>query len=73
MTKHHSVRRALIGITLAAVAGMAQAHPGHAASNFFEAVAHLLGWDHLMAVVVVVAVLAMALFGWRQVRATRRK
>lgn len=73
MTTHNTVRRTLTGIAATATAGMAQAHPGHAASNFFEAVAHLLGWDHLVAVVAIVAVVAMALFGWVRVRATRRK
>ena len=70
MKKQISVPRALIGIALALVAGIAQAHAGHVTSTFLEGVAHLLGVDHLIAAVTVGAVV---LFGLGLALATRRK
>lgn len=53
MTPQHFVSRALIGLTLAAAASLAQAHTGHGASTFLEGLAHPLGLDHLLAMVAV--------------------
>ena len=67
MSKLNSLRRGAT-VALLVAAGAAQAHPGHGASGFADALAHpFLGLDHLLAMVAVGAWSAAALPAGRRI------